>query len=250
MEIDSTNQWGYTNTTMSKTISFISPKGGVGKTTVTILLANIFYFQFGWNIVVIDADYPQNSLAKRRKKELAEMAENPRLKKLYDMLYSGTVPYPIIATDIASCPNRIAEWTNKVDLILVDITGTLNNPDLYDLLLQINHFLIPARQDEFSLVSAVEFYVTILKNVRPDSSNFRDCHLFFNHVPFKNNLPAILADIPKQFKFLPQFIPQHSAYEHTYRTTLYPIPKHKKEVARVLDFAQQLYPLLEPVTVI
>ena len=232
---------------MSKTISFISPKGGVGKTTVSILFANMFYFQFGWNIVVIDADYPQNSLAKRRKKELAEMEGNPRLKKLYDMLYAERAPYPIIATDIASCPNRIAEWKDKVDLILVDITGTLNNPNLYDLLLEINHFLIPVRQDEFSLISAIEFYVTLFKNVRPDSTCFQDCQLFFNHVPHKHNLPAILADIPKQFKFLSGHIAQHAAYEHTYRTTLYPIPKDKKEGAKLFDFAQQLHHLVEPI---
>ena len=43
---------------MSNVIAIISQKGGAGKSTVTTLLANIFFFILGFRIAVIDADYP------------------------------------------------------------------------------------------------------------------------------------------------------------------------------------------------
>lgn len=232
---------------MSKTIAFFSPKGGAGKTTVSILLANILYFYFDWNFVVIDADFPQNDLAKIRKDELAELDNNPRLKKLYELLYAEKAPYPIIPTNIASCVNRIEEWKDKVDFILLDITGTFNQPDLPDLLTRINHFLIPTRQGKSSLRAALQLYITLQQKIRPVSPHFEDCHIFFNHIPFRNRLASISPNIPEQFKILPDFIPQHAAYEFHYQSTLFPIPKTTKEGVKLIQFAQQLVPLLEGV---
>lgn len=232
---------------MSKTIAFFSPKGGAGKTTATILLANIFHFHFKWKFVVIDADFPQNDIAKTRQEELEDVQESPRLKKLYELLYAENPPYPIVATNISSCANRIEEWKDKVDFILVDIMGSFNQPDIFDLFTKVNHFLIPTRQSKFSVRAALQLYITLQQNVRPRSTEFEDCHIFFNHIPHRNHLTSILPSMPEQFNFLNGFIPQHSAYEFKYLTTLYPIPKDKKEGAKLFEFAQQLIPLLEAV---
>ena len=55
---------------MSNVIAIISQKGGAGKSTVTTLLANIFFFDLHFRIAVIDADYPQSSISKKRKKNI------------------------------------------------------------------------------------------------------------------------------------------------------------------------------------
>lgn len=232
---------------MSKTIAFFSPKGGAGKTTATILLANIFHFYFNWKFVVIDADFPQNDIAKTRQEELEDMEESPRLKKLYELLYAEQPPYPIVATNISSCANRIEEWKDKVDFIFIDIMGSFNQPDIFELFTKVNHFLIPTRQSKFSIRAALQLYLTLEKNVRPHSTEFEDCHIFFNHIPYKNHLASIRPSMPPQFNFLTGFIPQHSAYEFQYLTTLYPIPRDKKEGSKLFEFALQLIPLLEGV---
>jgi len=85
---------------MHNVISIISQKGGVGKSTVTTLLANIFYFHFRHSVAVIDADYPQNSIGKKRSAELRLVEKNPRLKKIYDTLYRERKPYPVYKTDL------------------------------------------------------------------------------------------------------------------------------------------------------
>lgn len=47
-------------------VSFSSQKGGVGKSAMTVLTANCLHYRLGYNVAVIDCDYPQHSLAKMR----------------------------------------------------------------------------------------------------------------------------------------------------------------------------------------
>ncbi len=65
---------------MSKIISILNQKGGVGKSNVTTLLANIFHFHFDFKIAVIDCDFPQHTIAKKRQRELKVIENSIHLK--------------------------------------------------------------------------------------------------------------------------------------------------------------------------
>ena len=43
-------------------ISFSTQKGGVGKSTMTTLLASVLHYRLGYNVLVLDCDFPQHSL--------------------------------------------------------------------------------------------------------------------------------------------------------------------------------------------
>ena len=48
---------------MSKRCVFVamsSQKGGVGKSTMTVLLAGYFHYVMGYNVAVVDCDYPSS----------------------------------------------------------------------------------------------------------------------------------------------------------------------------------------------
>ena len=51
-------------------ISICSQKGGVGKSTFTILLAGMLHYRLGRRVVVADCDYPQWSILEQRRREL------------------------------------------------------------------------------------------------------------------------------------------------------------------------------------
>lgn len=51
-------------------ISFSSQKGGVGKSTITMLVASFMHYARGLNVAVVDCDYPQCNLEKLREREL------------------------------------------------------------------------------------------------------------------------------------------------------------------------------------
>lgn len=58
---------------MSKRCTFIAlsnQKGGVGKSTMTVLLASYFHYVKGKNVAVIDCDYPQFSIQALRSRDM------------------------------------------------------------------------------------------------------------------------------------------------------------------------------------
>ncbi|CAI9429288.1 hypothetical protein MSHRCOH1_03670 [Candidatus Ornithobacterium hominis] len=53
-----------------KFVSFATQKGGVGKTSFTILVASLLHYRMGYNVVVFDCDYPQYSISNLREQDL------------------------------------------------------------------------------------------------------------------------------------------------------------------------------------
>ena len=51
-------------------VAFSNQKGGVGKSTVTAVLASYFNYVRGLKVAVVDCDYPQFSLEKLRGRDL------------------------------------------------------------------------------------------------------------------------------------------------------------------------------------
>ena len=43
-------------------IAFSTQKGGAGKTTLTVLMASYLYYVKGYDVVVVDCDFPQFSI--------------------------------------------------------------------------------------------------------------------------------------------------------------------------------------------
>ena len=50
-------------------ISFANQKGGIGKSTLTILVASWLRYVRGLNVLVVDCDFPQNSIYELRERE-------------------------------------------------------------------------------------------------------------------------------------------------------------------------------------
>ena len=53
-------------------VAFSNQKGGVGKSTVTAVLASYFNYVRGLKVAVVDCDYPQFSITPRRSKAVPE----------------------------------------------------------------------------------------------------------------------------------------------------------------------------------
>lgn len=62
-------------------ISFYTQKGGVGKSTITTLLASVLHYRLGYNVLVMDCDFPQHSLTNMRARDLKTVMENDYHKK-------------------------------------------------------------------------------------------------------------------------------------------------------------------------
>ena len=91
---------------MSKPIylAIASPKGGVGKTSLTVLAASILHYHRGYGVAVVDCNHPVYTIARLRQQESEEL-NHQRLMRLKHR--ASYVPYPIICTPVREALNRV-----------------------------------------------------------------------------------------------------------------------------------------------
>ncbi|GHT68214.1 hypothetical protein AGMMS50239_32830 [Bacteroidia bacterium] len=66
-------------------VAFPTQKGGAGKTTLTVLVASYLHYVKGYNVAVVDCDYPQYSVVRMRERDLKMVLEDDFYKlKAYE----------------------------------------------------------------------------------------------------------------------------------------------------------------------
>lgn len=127
-------------------------KGGAGKSTLTLLLANYLALAKKCEVMVMDMDY-QQSLA--QKYEKAKVLENEE-------------PYQVIAAGLEHFPDMAEVLSqNKKLIILIDLPGKLDDDGLIPLFEAADLVLCPFAYDEFSYESTILFSV-VLRKINPD----------------------------------------------------------------------------------
>ena len=61
---------------MAKIIAISNQKGGVGKSTMTVLLASYFHYVRGKTVAVMDCDYPQFSIQTLRDRDVSNVEKS------------------------------------------------------------------------------------------------------------------------------------------------------------------------------
>src|ERR1700759_2066959 len=127
-------------------------KGGAGKSTVTLLLANFLSQAKMKNVTVIDMDY-QQSIA--QKYERAKLLEN-------------TEAYTVVAASLEHFPGlKNIMSTNADQIILIDLPGKLDDDGLIPIFEAADLVICPFAYDEFSFESTVLFSV-VLRKINPE----------------------------------------------------------------------------------
>ena len=129
-------------------------KGGAGKSTVTLLLANFLTLAKNCPVTVIDMDYQQSISQKFDKAKVLENAEP------YEVLPANLESYPILRDILGK---------NKKDVVLIDLPGKLDDDGLIPVFNSADMVICPFAYDEFSFESTVLFTV-VLKKINPKMS--------------------------------------------------------------------------------
>ena len=85
---------------MSKRCVFVamsSQKGGVGKSTMTVLLAGYFHYVMGYNVAVVDCDYPQFSIKALRSRDTQNVEKNVNLQRMLSDSSTGRAKRRILS---------------------------------------------------------------------------------------------------------------------------------------------------------
>ena len=117
-------------------------KGGAGKSTLTLLLANYLTQAHGRKVTVLDMDYQQSVSAKFDK---AKVLDNEP-------------PYDVIPADLTHFPMLLQVLTeNPEETVLIDLPGKMDDDGLIPVILSGDLILCPFNYDEFSVDSTLLF---------------------------------------------------------------------------------------------
>ncbi len=130
---------------------FGNQKGGVGKSTLTVLAGNYLSLAKDWPVTIIDMDYQQSIWQKFEKAKVLENDE----------------PYDVLPANLESFALLIPVLTkNKKDAVLIDLPGKLDDDGLIPVFKSADLVICPFSYDEFTFESTVLFTV-VLKKVNP-----------------------------------------------------------------------------------
>ena len=156
---------------MSKRCTFIAlsnQKGGVGKSTMTVLLASYFHYVKGKNVAVIDCDYPQFSIQALRSRDMKNVERSEFLQQLLCRQYerTGKKAYPVLT----SGPGKVLETADRLsgnsDILFFDLPGTVNTPGILEAIINMDYVFTPVVQDRMVMQSSLSFVATLRDFIR------------------------------------------------------------------------------------
>ena len=171
-------------------IAFSTQKGGVGKTTFTTLAASYLHYVCGYNVAVMDCDYPQWSVHSMRKREAEQLQTNGFYQRkavsMFETLGKGT--YPVVCTRpdndvLAKAKEFLASEQTDYDILLFDLPGTINNEGVINTFLGMDYVFVPVSASRLVMESTLPFIISVneLKINHPEI-NLKCIHLFWNMV--------------------------------------------------------------------
>jgi cellulose biosynthesis protein BcsQ len=168
-------------------IAFSTQKGGMGKTSLTVLSASYLHYVKGYNIAVIDCDYPQHSIVEMRERDVEQVTNNPYYKRLAYIQFKTLQKkaYRVEESNAADAIEVAGRLKQELDLdfIFFDLPGTLNTKGVVKTLAMMDHVVIPVSADRVVLESTLQFATTIHDNlITTGKSNIKDLFLVWNMV--------------------------------------------------------------------
>lgn len=189
-------------------IGFGSLKGGVGKSSIAEILASFLYYGEDLNLFVVDCDFSQYSFAnlRERDKETVQNGEPAllsRMKKHFEAF--GKPAYRIIKStsgqamqDVQSFRETHAE--EAFDLVLFDLPGRADDPDLVSLTIDMDYLISPIEPDRQSLVACMSYALAVRDlGVSLTSGNIKQIYMLWNKID-KRVHPAVIEFYDKEIE--------------------------------------------------
>ncbi len=222
-------------------ISICSQKGGVGKSTFTILLAGMLHYRLGRRVVVADCDYPQWSILEQRRRELEILDRSDYYKLMMIRQYkaTGRKIWPVLecraATALTTVKTFLDSTDEEYDYVFFDLPGTTATKGVLPLIAGLERIFIPLKADKMIMESSVTFARTIAESFIPsEKSEIKGVHLFWSMIDRRERtplydlyekalaafgLPMMQTNIPQRLRFSKELRPEGGAI---CRSTLFP----------------------------
>ena len=223
-------------------IAFSTQKGGAGKTTLTVLAASYLHYVKGYNVAVVDCDYPQFSIADMRKRDVEQVMNDQHYKRMAYGLFTqiNRNAYSVVESSSVDAIAKAEQLQNEenLDFIFFDLPGTLNIAGVIKTLACMDYIFVPISADRVVLESTLQFATTIHDNlITTGKSNIKGMCLMWNMVDGRERtelynaydgaivelgLQVMQTVIPDSKRFRREM---SAAHRPVFRSTLFPVDK-------------------------
>ena len=177
-------------------IAFASQKGGVGKSTLTVLAASWLHYLHGIRVAVVDCDYPQHSILKLSNRDKAVVQSSAIYGRLLVSLAEnkGVKPYRILCCKPSEAMAEWRKWAavaeERYDVVLFDLPGTVGNEGVLSTIVELDYLFIPMKADRIVLESTLNF-TSVLNDrlIKTGRAHLRELFLFWNLVDRRERTP-------------------------------------------------------------
>ena len=169
---------------MSKPIylAIASPKGGVGKTSLTVLAASILQYHRGCDVAVVDCNHPVYTIARLRQQESEELNHQSLMRLKHR---TPCTPYPIICAPVRKALRRVEQHCadNPPRCILFDLPALMRTEGTVELLSTMDAVLFPVTGSPMDM-EAVRRFIDILGEqiLTMGKGNIRELYLLRNMI--------------------------------------------------------------------
>jgi cellulose biosynthesis protein BcsQ len=139
---------------MAQIISFANQKGGVGKSTATLLAATaLSQPPFSYDVAVVDVD-AQQSISKRRAYDLDG--------------YEAVLTYDVLTYTFATFTDRVAALDKRYQIIFLDVPGKLDagagkDSEAIRALQYIDLVIVPVTSGNFGLDATLDYLKAVMR---------------------------------------------------------------------------------------
>ncbi|WPO89347.1 ParA family protein [Chryseobacterium sp. HR92] len=144
-------------------VSFFTQKGGVGKSTMTTLMASILHYRLGFNVLVMDCDFPQYSISNMRERDKKAIMLHEYHKKaaMRQFQLINKKAFPIIRCKAEDALEQTSNYINQSaavpDIIFFDLPGTANTKGVLTTLKTMDFIFAPITADRLIVESTLGF---------------------------------------------------------------------------------------------
>lgn len=175
---------------MSDTIAvaFSNQKGGVGKSTLTVMVASYLYYELGVKVAIMDCDSPQHSLVQERNRELKDLDASTYLREMANrqLTKSGLQPYPVFDCPLEMALTRMRQYIkgdNDVQILFLDLPGTMNNYNVLQVVSNCDYVFCPMAASKYDIESTLGYCQFIHDNIMSSGyGNLKKMQILWNKV--------------------------------------------------------------------
>lgn len=171
-------------------ISICTQKGGAGKSVFTTLVTSYLHYVKGYNVAVVDCDYPQWSIYKMRQREAEQIEKNSFYQKKAESFFSklNKPTYPIVPSQpekgLGKTRDFLAQEDEQYDIVLFDLPGTVNNESVVETFFSMDYLFVPIMTSRINMESTLPFIISVNETITMNQGNMKlkSIHPFWNRI--------------------------------------------------------------------